>query len=155
MNNEIMQKIAEEAFNHGYEEEMELLTKEAAPIPGSKSIWQGTKEMFTAAKNNAGTFLKDPGAAFGPQSWKGFVKTPEIQEGLKRVGRHAARNTPESRKIVQDAGNYFKETGLNTINHNSSALKGMGIVAGGTALTGLGGYAAVNALTPPKKVRVV
>lgn len=155
MNNEIMQKIAEEAFNHGYEEEMELLTKEAAPIPGSKTMWQGAKEMFAAAKGNAGTFLKDPGAAFGPQSWKGYVKTPDVQEGLKRVGRHAAGKNPNKAQIVQDAGEYFRETGANTINYNSSALKGMGIVAGGTALAGLGTYGAVNALTPPRKVRVV
>ncbi|MDP3012609.1 MAG: hypothetical protein Q8M92_00100, partial [Candidatus Subteraquimicrobiales bacterium] len=151
----VMEKIADDAISYGYALEMEEIGKEAAGTYGKLLEW-GAKNILQPVK----TFMKAPGSAFKPMTTRGMAGTKASKEMLKDVnslgkGPNAYRLKPggsgagtggtifeNKRMLAQNYGNMLKDTSA----HNRQALKGLGIIGGGTAALGGGGYIAGRGL---------
>lgn len=139
--------LAANALIDGYGDEMD---KCAAGASWVDDVWKGVKGMYGAGKQNVKALLNG-GEAFGPKSIPALMSDPGRQAGTRKayeelIGKglskqHAIRATVLGNRELVEA--------------NKRALKGLGIVAGGTAAAGVGGAAAINTLTPPRRVKVV
>lgn len=154
----VSKEMIEYAVSKGYVEEQEKTAGAMAAPPVAAAgwlddIWKGLKGAYSSGKGHVKTLFdsKNPGTPFGAKTVRGLMRDKGHQQAVRDTynelissgmsKQHAIRKTVGANQLIADS--------------NKSALKGLGIVAGGTAAAGIGAAGVVNAFTPPKKVTIV